>query len=112
MAVIVDTELSKHEVEMNVFKAFLYGIIDGEYTMYENLSTKQLSIKFEDEEDATIFTLKDLGAVFKKKFNGRSDNPFRSLSTMEDIFKTTYATNHSQLFGNQYTNLCNETFLK
>jgi len=88
MSVLLDTELGASDIDTGVFHAFLYGQLTGKYTLYSKMDDDKLSIKFDVEEDATHFTLKDLGDVFAKKFMNLETDKEDALQAVYDLLKT------------------------
>lgn len=89
MGALVDTKI-KSTVDKKMLEAFLYGIIHGGYKLYKDLTNSKLSIKFEHQDDATIFKLKELDVEFNKHFasnkddNGSND-PFTQIVKRQDF---------------------------
>lgn len=61
---ILDTEIHASDINIRLMKAFLYGALVGEYTLYKHLSSDCISINFSNSEDATMFKLKDMELKF------------------------------------------------
>lgn len=70
--VIIDTCIDA-DVSKNTLDAFLYGQVTGTYKLYKELNSKKLSIRFDNDEDATAFKLKALDEIFNKKFNDKME---------------------------------------
>lgn len=89
--VILDTCI-KANVDKNTLDAFLYGQITGSYKLYKELDSSKLSIRFDNDEDATSFKLKALDEVFMEKFDVATNN-------MRGIFDNMALKNHSHTGG-------------
>jgi len=81
---LLDTVLT-NSTDFGLFEAFLYSIIHGKYKCFNEVGTNKISIYFDNDEDATIFKLKELDKQFvefekiqKNKKNNSSLNKWLS----------------------------------
>lgn len=65
---IIDTQIPSN-TDKTVLKAFFHGHIHGEYKIYNDDDNKTLSVKFDSDEDASVFKLKELDKVYVDTFH-------------------------------------------
>lgn len=65
---IIDT-IIPNNTDRTTLKAFFHGHIHGEYKIYNDDESKTLSVKFDSDEDASVFKLKELDKVYVDTFH-------------------------------------------
>jgi hypothetical protein len=73
MATLLDTCIN-HYTARELIRAFLHGYVQGEFDFYTK-DDDTLAIKFHEDEDATLFKLKELDRVFENTFGDGAPEP-------------------------------------
>ena len=94
MSVLIDTVIPK-TTNKNTLKAFLYGVVHGEYKCYDDDAT--IAINFKDEEDATMFKLRGLDTIYCEQFNDNFVDLSEAMKSMQNIYSPNTA--NTKLYG-------------